>query len=122
VAVVGAVAEHLQADFSLEADRFQHREVLAGLLRPWFAARTRQQVSEAFTGTHVLWAPFRHLTELAADLVAGAGSDVVSVREDAGLGSILATTGPIRIVGEPPTGPAAAPTLGEHTVRYLEPS
>lgn len=113
-AVVDAVERELGADFSAEADRFRHREVLTALLRPWFAARTREQVTDALGGSMVLWAPFRHLADVAAEL-AGGGSPVVTARDEGTLGAMLATTGPLRIRGEPPPPLAAAPTLGQHT-------
>ena len=123
-AIVAAVAEELGADFSREGDRWTHREVLTALIRPWFQARSSADIADALAGTHVLWAPFRRLAEVAAEL--GAAPDdpvvttsVVTTRSDPGLGTVLATTGAIRLHGTPPTEPAAAPILGEHTDAVL---
>ena len=113
--VVGAVAVELGADFSLEGDRWTHRDVLAALIRPWFAARSLAEVRAALAGTHVLWAPYRHLREVAEELTGTTANPVVATRADAGLGEILATTGAIRFPGSGAGRPAAAPVLGEHT-------
>jgi 2-methylfumaryl-CoA isomerase len=114
--VVAAVETELNADFSTEGDRWTHREVLTALLRPWFAARTVAEVAEALAGTHVLWSPFRRLSDVAAELAGTTDpSAVVSIRSDSGVGPALATTGAIRLRGVAVSEPAAAPTLGEDT-------
>jgi 2-methylfumaryl-CoA isomerase len=45
----------LEADFSADADRYAHREVIASLLAPWFAERTVEDVAHALTGRSLLW-------------------------------------------------------------------
>jgi 2-methylfumaryl-CoA isomerase len=118
--VVGAVETQLGADFSEEADRWAYREVLTALIRPWFAARTTAEIATDLAGTHVLWSPFRRLSEVAAELAGSSDHPIVSIRNDSGVGSILATTGAIRLSGVPRSGPAAAPTLGDDTGAVLE--
>jgi 2-methylfumaryl-CoA isomerase len=117
--VVAAVAAELDADFSREGDRWTHRDVLAALIRPWFATRSLAEVSAALTGTHVLWAPYRHLAEVAEELTGTTNNPVVASRDDPGLGEILATTGAIRFAGVVADRPAPAPVLGEHTDAVL---
>jgi 2-methylfumaryl-CoA isomerase len=113
-AAVAAVERALGADFGDEGDRYRHREVLVGLLRPWFAERTRAEVAAALDATQVLWAPFRLLTDLADDVASGR-SEVTFVRDEPGLGSNVVTTGPLRLRGESPPDVASAPVLGEDT-------
>jgi 2-methylfumaryl-CoA isomerase len=108
---VGAVERALHADFDDEGDRYKHRDVIVALLRPWFAQRSLEQVATALDATHVLWAPFRQLTDLAADVALGR-SAVAMVCDEPGLGSNIVTTGPLRLHGEDPPGPAAPPVLG----------
>jgi 2-methylfumaryl-CoA isomerase len=117
---VAAVEAKLAADFSREADRWTHREVLTALILPWFAARTVAEIADALAGTHVLWSPFRRLVEVAAELAGTTHHGVVSTRDDPGIGSLLATTGAIRLRDVPDRAPLAAPTLGEHTNAVLE--
>ena len=111
---VAELAEVTGADFADEGDRYRHREAIVALLRPWFAARSPAEVAAALDGTQVLWAPFRHLTDLAADVAAGR-SPVAAVVDEPGLGSNVVTTGPLRLRGEAPPGLAAAPVLGADT-------
>jgi 2-methylfumaryl-CoA isomerase len=117
--VVAAVETQLGADFSAEGDRWIHREVLTALIRPWFAARTTAEIATALAGTHVLWSPFRRLSDVAADLAGTTDHPIVSIRNDPGVGSILATTGAIRLRGVPVSEPAVAPNLGDDTEAVL---
>ena len=52
------------ADFSREADRYTHREMLTALLKPWFAARTADEVAKALAGTSVLHERYRSFVEV----------------------------------------------------------
>jgi 2-methylfumaryl-CoA isomerase len=107
----------LGIDLADEAVRFEHRDLVDAVLRPWFARRTLTEVAAELAATSVLWSAFRTLRDLAADLAAGAASPVVALRDDAGIGPVLATTGPIRRPAEPAPSIAAAPLLGEHTAQ-----
>jgi 2-methylfumaryl-CoA isomerase len=115
---VDGLAAVTGADFGDEGDRYRHREAVVALLRPWFAARTLPEVAAALDGTQVLWSPFRQLTDLAGDVAAGR-SAVATVVDEAGLGSNVVTTGPLRLRGEDPPAPAPAPVLGADTDAVL---
>jgi 2-methylfumaryl-CoA isomerase len=117
--VIAAVEPQLGADFAAEGDRWIHRDVLTALIRPWFAARTTAEIATALAGTHVLWSPFRRLSDVAAELAGTTDHPIISIRNDSGVGSILATTGAIRLRGVPESEPVAAPTLGDDTVAVL---
>jgi 2-methylfumaryl-CoA isomerase len=115
--VMGALAQHLKADFDRNADRFRHREVLTSLMRPWFAAKTMTELTRLFSGTGVLWSPYRRLSETVAELAAGRLPSI-SARADEGIGRNIATLGPISMGDRPATAPPA-PTLGAHTDQVL---
>jgi 2-methylfumaryl-CoA isomerase len=108
--------QDLGVDLADETVRFQHQGLVDAVLRPWFARRTLAEVSAALTDTTVLWSPFRTLRDLAEELVAGVASPVVAVREEAGIGPLLATAGPIRRPLEPAPAIPPAPLLGEHAI------
>ena len=110
-AAVAAVESGVGADFSDEGDRYLHRDVLVGLLRPWFARRDLAEVTDALARTHVLWSPFRRLTDLVADVARGQ-SAVAHIVDEAGLGANVVTSGPVRLRGEPSPAVADAPVLG----------
>jgi 2-methylfumaryl-CoA isomerase len=115
---VTALAAALDVDFRTEGDRYLHRHVLAALMRPWFAARSLGEVAVALGESRVLWAPFRHFTDVARDIGGGRGPAVVAELAEEGFGEMLATTGPVRRSGDS-RPPARAPRLGQDTESVL---
>jgi 2-methylfumaryl-CoA isomerase len=102
----------LGADFTTDGDRYRHREAIAALLAPWFAARTRPELDAAFTGSAVLWAPYLRFTEL--DLAA---SPMLGEIDQPGVGRVRAPASPLDTGGC--RRAVAAPRLGEHTDTLL---
>jgi 2-methylfumaryl-CoA isomerase len=117
--VIQAVEGALKADFSTESDRYAHREVLLGLLRPWFAERDSDEVAAALATTSVLWSTYKTFTDLLgvgrAELEA---NPMFSVLEQPGVGEYLAPGSPLAFAGLP-RRPEPAPRLGEHTDQVL---
>lgn len=65
---VTALEVALGCDFTVEDDRFEYREALAGLFQRWFSQRTRAEVSRALDTTALVWAPYRSFGEALQDL------------------------------------------------------
>lgn len=110
------LADLLGADFSVDADRYAHREVIAALLAPWFARHTVAEIAVAFDGTSLLWERYRTFADLAADpdLLA---NPVVRLINQPGIGPVLATGIPL---AQPGVGDVApAPLLGADTSAVL---
>ncbi len=107
----------LGADFAREDDRYEHREVIAALLAPWFARHTVAQIAAAFAGTSVLWERYRTFAELAAD-PGLLGNPLVRLIDQPGVGRVLATGSPL---AQPGTGGEVrpAPVLGADTDAVL---
>jgi 2-methylfumaryl-CoA isomerase len=121
-AVVDALQTALGVDLSLEENRYAQRETLEALLKPWFAARTLDEVTQALSGTAVLWAPYRSIgevaTEAAAASAAGTATGVLRGLDSERLGQMLVGANPIRFDGEYLAG--EQPTvLGEATHEVL---
>ncbi|MDQ2849245.1 MAG: CoA transferase [Actinomycetota bacterium] len=117
--VVGALETALGADFGTDEDRYEHREVLAGLLAHWFRSRTLAQVSEALASTSVLWSPYRSFTDLVANDCADLRAQpLLSTIEQPGVGALLAPGSPIVAPGQR-TAARPAPVLGADTARIL---
>ena len=112
---VAALEKSLGADFTVESDRYQCREVLAALLQRWFSEHSFTDVRAALDGTSVLWSPYRSFGELveAEDLRV---NPLMAVVDQPGVGPHLAPGSPIR-AGEPTV--TRAPMLGEHTSEIL---
>ena len=115
-AVLAALQTYLNADFSREADRYAARDAIGAILRPWFGARTLSEVTASFTGTRVLWSPYRDLTDVVVDVARG---DTVVQRVDhPRIGSMLSPRSPMRWSGRYADA-APAPVLGGDTGEVL---
>lgn len=65
--VIGALERTIGVDLTAEESRFQYRELLVALLRPWFEGRDLAEVTAALEGSRVLWGPYRTMVELVAE-------------------------------------------------------
>jgi len=121
--VFDALAAALDVDLRQEEERYRHRDTIAAILRPWFAARDLGQVSAALDGARVLWGQYRGMTEVAAAHRAGAHpvlADVDLDPSDTGVQASTAITArsPLRWnggYGEP----GQTPVLGRDTEQVL---
>ncbi|MBW8486186.1 CoA transferase [Actinomadura parmotrematis] len=109
---IDQLAGLLGADFTVDGDRYRHREALAALFAPWFAERTLAQAGAALDATSVLWAPYRRFTDL--DL---AGHPLMGELDQPGVGRLRAPGSPLDDGDR--AAPAPAPRLGEHTDSIL---
>jgi 2-methylfumaryl-CoA isomerase len=113
--VTAMLESELGADLSRDADRYEHREVLCGLLARWFARRSVEQVDSAFAGTSVLWSQYRDFAEAVRD---AAGGNLLTVLDQPGVGEHLAPGSPLTLGGHRPP-PRPAPALGQHGAEVL---
>jgi 2-methylfumaryl-CoA isomerase len=122
VDVVGALEKSLGVDFSTEDDRFEYREVLAGLLARWFSRTDLAVVKAALAGTSLLWSTYNTFTDLVAESADGtamiAGNPMMHLIDQPGVGRHLAPGLPVALDGVSPTA-VRAPVLGEHTTPVL---
>jgi 2-methylfumaryl-CoA isomerase len=109
--------ELLGADFAEDSDRYEHREVIAALLAPWFARHTIDEINDAFAGTTVLWERYRTFAEVAADPDL-AENPLIRLIDQPGVGPVLAPGSPL---AQPGTGGevSPAPVLGADTAAVL---
>jgi 2-methylfumaryl-CoA isomerase len=112
---VDAVESALKADFSTDGDRYIHRDVLVGLLRPWFTARAHAEVAAGLASTSVLWSTYRTFAEAVLD---AADNPMMSVLDQPGVGPYLAPGNPLNFAGLDRRA-VIAPALGQHTEEVL---
>ncbi len=118
--VINALAAQLAIDLSMEHERYEHRQVLAALLAPWFESRTLAEVTDRLERSGVLWGRYRDVVELVHDpdsLIAR--SDRFSVIDQPGVGPYPAPASVIVGSGWDVSEPMPAPRLGEHTTSVL---
>lgn len=120
-APVRALEDSLGADFSQETDRFEYREVLAGLFARWFDRRDSATVQRAMAETALLWAPYQSFHEAAAQLVAegdAAARALVRPVDQPGIGLHLVPGCPLSVSGRV-IPPEPAPVLAADTFPVL---
>ncbi len=120
--VFEALAPVLEADLSREDERYRHRETIAAILRPWFAARDSGQVGAELDDARVLWGRYRGMADVAAAHRQGA----YPVLADIELGQPGPGPSSTAITGRSPLrwnggygAPGQPPALGRDTDRVL---
>jgi 2-methylfumaryl-CoA isomerase len=107
-------------DLSTETGRYEGRDFIAALLRPWFAARDLAAVREAFAGTGVSWGPYQTFRQLVEeDPRASTANPMFSMVEHPGIGTYLTPGSPLDFSSVPRVPVAPAPLLGQHTEEVL---
>jgi 2-methylfumaryl-CoA isomerase len=107
-------------DLDSETGRFEARELIAALLRPWFAARELAEVRDVFAGTGVSWGPYQTFGQLVTeDDRVSTSNPMFAAVEHPGVGTYLMPGSPLDF-GELERLPVRrAPLLGEHTEEVL---
>ena len=107
-------------DFDTVTGRFEGRDLLAALLRPWFEARDLATIREAFDGSGVSWGPYQTFHQLVTeDPRASTENPMFSEIEHPGVGRYLAPGSPLDFDAVPRVPVRRAPLLGEHTDEVL---
>jgi 2-methylfumaryl-CoA isomerase len=115
-----AVARTMDADLDLEGDRFKAREVIAAVLAPWIAARSLDEVREAFDAHGVSWGPYQTFKELAdSDPRCSTANPMFEMVEQPGIGTYLMPGSPLDFSALAREPVRRAPLLGEHTDEVL---
>ena len=85
-------------DLDTECGRFEARDLIAAILRPWFAARDLAEIRETFDGTGVSWGPYQTFRQLVAeDPRVSAENPMFEAVEHPGVGTYLMPGSPLRL-------------------------
>ncbi|MDF2472172.1 MAG: hypothetical protein K0Q61_4544 [Rhodococcus erythropolis] len=106
-AAVDAVEGALGADFSTEADRYRHREVLTALFSHWFREHSGAEIAAALDASSVLFERYRSFDEVvnSGELE---NNPMFSALDQPRIGSYLAAANPASFDGAHlSTGPAS---------------
>jgi 2-methylfumaryl-CoA isomerase len=114
------IAEVTGYDLDTETGRFEGRDLIAGLLRPWFASRELSEIRRAFTGTGVSWGPYQTFRQLVnEDPRCSTANPMFSTLQQPGIGEYLVPGSPLEFSAHGRMAPRRAPVLGEHTDQVL---
>jgi 2-methylfumaryl-CoA isomerase len=115
-----SIAQATGYDLDTESGRFEARELIAGLLRPWFSSRDLQVIRETFRGTGVSWGPYQTFRQLVdEDPRCSPVNPMFSEVEQPGIGRYLMPGTPLSFSRVERSAPRRAPLLGEHTDEIL---
>lgn len=107
-------------DLEKEGDRFQAREVLGAILKPWTTARTLDEIREIFDAHDVCWGPYWTFMELVEnDQRCSEANPMFREVEQPGIGTYLMPSSPLQFTSHERLAPERAPELGEHTDEVL---
>ena len=119
-AACASISQATGYDLDTESGRFAARDLIAGLLRPWFAARNLRAVREMFSGTGVSWGPYQTFRELVTeDPRCSVANPLFEEVEQPGAGTYLMPASPLRFSSVERMPVRRAPLLGEHTEEVL---
>lgn len=107
-------------DLGTETGRYEARDLIAALLRPWFASRNLAAIREQFTGTGVSWGPYQTFSQLVTeDPRASTANPMFAEVEHPGVGTYLMPGSPLQFSELGRLAVRRAPLLGEHTEEIL---
>ena len=107
-------------DLATETGRYEGRDLIAAILKPWFGQRTLEQVRATFTGTGVSWGPYQTFRQLVTeDPRASTANPMFGEIEHPGVGRYIAPASPLEFVPAGRLPVTRAPILGEHTEEIL---
>ncbi|WP_051505173.1 CoA transferase [Brevibacterium sp. VCM10] len=114
------IGDLLDVDLGTEGGRFEAREAIDAVLRPWFAAHTAAESTAALAEAGVLQGEFQTFEELVRDdPQCSSANPLFSEIEQPGIGRVLAPRVPLTFHGSPAAPASPAPSLGENTDAVL---
>ena len=114
------INEATGVDLDTESGRFEDRDLIAAILRPWFESRELADIRQAFEGTGVSWGPYQTFRQLVEDDPrVTTDSDMWEDVEHPGVGRYRMPGTPLDFSAVPREPVRRAPLLGEHTAEVL---
>ncbi|HYF24958.1 MAG TPA: CoA transferase [Baekduia sp.] len=107
-------------DLDTEAGRYEARDFLAAIFRPWFAARDLAEIRRTFARTGVSWGPYQTFRQLIdEDPRVSTANPIWEEVEQPGIGTYRMPATPLGFSAVQRLPPRRAPQLGEHTEEVL---
>lgn len=117
---VEALQAALGVNFDNEADRFEGRELLAALVKPWCIKRSLAEIEMHLSQHGVAFGPYRTVRQLLhEDKRVSLENPVFERIHTSGVGEHLAAGTPLRFGGTPRCAVQPAPELGRDTDQVL---
>ncbi|QRP49667.1 CoA transferase [Amycolatopsis sp. FDAARGOS 1241] len=111
-----ALAASLGIDFTGEAARYDHRDLISALLAQWFERTPFAKAAEALEGHRILWQRYRTFAELPRS--GALDGELFATLDQPGVGPHRAPKSPLVVDGTR-LDPRPAPGIGEHNAEVL---
>lgn len=117
---MSALASSLGADLEQEGARFEHRNAITDVLKPYFDSRASDEVGKTFDKAGVTWSQYRTFKQaVESDPDLSTDNPMFSNLYHPGIGSYLTPGNPITFSKTERIEPRRAPSLGENTEEIL---
>lgn len=114
------LASALGIDLDGEGVRFEHRQAITQVLKPFFEARSVPDFERAFDESKVTWSRYRSFGRVVReDPDCSTDNPMFSMLDYPGIGSVLTPGTPAAFSDIPRSTPVRAPLLGENTDEIL---
>src|SRR4051794_7220147 len=114
------INEATGVDLDTESGRFEDRDLIAAILRPWFQSRDLAEIRAAFDGTGVSWGPYQTFRQLVDhDPRVTVDSGMWEEVEHPGVGRYRMPGTPLDFSAVARAPVRRAPALGEHSAEVL---
>jgi 2-methylfumaryl-CoA isomerase len=114
------VGEATGYDLDTEAGRFEARDFIAAVLRPWFGERELAAIRQRFAGTSVSWGPYQTFRQLIEeDPRVTTDNPMWELVEHPEVGTYRMPGSPLAFSSVERVPVRRAPQLGEHTEAIL---
>ncbi|MFK7751728.1 MAG: CoA transferase [Sedimentitalea sp.] len=115
-----ALARRKGVNLDYEGTRWELRDEITAILKPWFAARAVSDFEDTFTKSGLTWSRFRTLQDaLVHDPDMGTKNPMFETLHQPGLGSFPVPASPVSFSRAERKPAATAPALGVHTEEIL---
>jgi len=103
-----------------ESGRFESRDLIAALLKPWFESRTLETIRSAFDSTGVSWGPYQTFRQLVEeDVRCSSENPMFANVHHPTVVTYVMPGSPLEFYGEERPAVRCAPQLGENTEEVL---
>lgn len=114
------IADTTGRNLNDEGDRFEVRDAIADVVRPWVESRSLSDVESAFNGTGVCWGLYQNFVEMVeGDPRCSPANPMFQELDQPGVGCYLVPGSPLDFGAAPRETVRAAPQLGENTDEVL---
>ena len=114
------IADATGFDLDTETGRFEARDFIAAVLRPWFGERSLPEIRRCFAGTTVSWGPYQTFTQLVEEDPRTTTDNPIWERiEHPEVGIYRMPGSPLSFSNVERVPVRRAPLLGEHTESIL---